>query len=109
MNNRLNELWYQICQLSIVEPDSEQFLRLVAEANLLLDIRNAEVNTLRLGEIMSEPFEQLKQLAALCLYEQYPSKLTALAHAMNLALQTNKTPYSDPRVERANTPLLDRQ
>ena len=44
---------------------------------------------------MSESFERWKELAARCLGEQDPAKLTELANEMNLIL-TQKTPYLDP-------------
>ncbi len=44
---------------------------------------------------MSKNFERWKELAALCLRETDPEKLTALANAMNLALN-QKTPNHDP-------------
>jgi hypothetical protein len=47
VNEQLNERWHQVCQLSVSEPDSEKFLKLVAEVNVLLDARNAEITALR--------------------------------------------------------------
>jgi len=97
MDKQFNQLWYQLCQLAIVEPGSKNFLNLVAEANLLLDVKDAEITALlRRGEMMmSGHFERWKELAALCLQEQDPAKLTALANEMNLAL-TQNAPYLDP-------------
>ncbi len=46
MNEQLNERWYQVCQLAVSEPDSEEFLKLVAEVNVLLDERNTEMTAL---------------------------------------------------------------
>jgi hypothetical protein len=56
---------------------------------------------------VSKKFERWKELAARCLGEQDPAKLTELASEMNLVL-TQKTPYLDPplhaggRTKRAN-------
>ena len=44
---------------------------------------------------MSKKFERWKELAARCLGEQDPAKLTELASEMNLVL-TQKTPHLDP-------------
>ena len=76
---------------------SKNFLKQVAEANQLLDEKDAEITILlRRGEkIMSGHFERWKELAALCLKEQDPAKLTALANEMNLAL-TQSAPYLTP-------------
>ena len=46
-------------------------------------------------DYMSRNFERWKELAARCLGEQDPGKLTELANEMNLIL-TQKTPYIDP-------------
>jgi hypothetical protein len=45
---------------------------------------------------MSKSFERWKELAALCLREKDPAKLTELASEMNLAL-AQKTPPPEPR------------
>jgi hypothetical protein len=45
-------------------------------------------------DYMSKNFERWKELAARCLGEQDPAKLTELANEMNLIL-TQKTPYLD--------------
>jgi hypothetical protein len=50
MNEELNERWGQLCQLSLVEPDSERFMKLVEEVHLMLDVRHAEITALRRGE-----------------------------------------------------------
>ena len=104
MDRQFNQLGYQLCQLAVVEPGSVNFLKLMAEANQLLDVKDAETTArLRRGEMMmSGHFERWKELAALCLQEQDPAKLTALANEMNLAL-TQKTPYVDtPSCEQLN-------
>ncbi len=44
---------------------------------------------------MSKKFELWKELAARCLGEQDPAKLTELASEINLVL-TQKTPHLDP-------------
>jgi hypothetical protein len=44
---------------------------------------------------VSKKFERWKELAARCLEEQDPAKLTELANEMNLVL-TEKTPRFDP-------------
>ena len=44
---------------------------------------------------MSKNFERWKELAALCLGERDPAKLTELANEINLVL-TQKTPHLDP-------------
>lgn len=44
---------------------------------------------------MSKSFERWKELAALCLREKDPAKLTELASEMNLAL-AQKTPSAEP-------------
>jgi hypothetical protein len=47
---------------------------------------------------VSKHFERWKELAALCLREQDPAKLTELANEMNLAL-TQKTSHLDPPLD----------
>ncbi len=49
---------------------------------------------------MSQQFERWKKLAAQCLCEQDPAKLTELANEMNLVL-TQTTPYLDPPLHEA--------
>jgi hypothetical protein len=49
----------------------------------------------RKQDYVSKTFERWKELAARCLGEQDPGKLTELANEMNLIL-TQKTPYLDP-------------
>jgi hypothetical protein len=44
---------------------------------------------------VSKKFERWKELAARCLGEQDPAKLTELANEMNLVL-AQKTPHLDP-------------
>lgn len=59
--------------------------------------------------IMSEHFERWKQLAALTSKEQDPTKLTELAHEINVVL-TQKTSNLDPPSslhENANIPGMD--
>jgi len=49
----------------------------------------------RIQDYVSKNFERWKELAAQCLGEQDPAKLTELANEMNLVL-TRKTPQLDP-------------
>jgi hypothetical protein len=51
---------------------------------------------------MSKKFERWKELAARCLGEQDPAKLTELANEMNLVL-TQKTPHIDPPLQAAGS------
>jgi hypothetical protein len=56
---------------------------------------------------MSKRFERWKELAARCLGEQDPAKLTELANEMNLVLTqkvlTQKTPPLDPPLHAAGS------
>src|SRR5271156_4290675 len=61
-------------------------------------IRRPTSRAFYIGEIrkhMSKSFERWKELAALCLREKDPAKLTELASEMNLAL-AQKTPPAEP-------------
>jgi hypothetical protein len=51
---------------------------------------------------VSRNFDRWKELAARCLGEQDPAKLTELANEMNLIL-TQKTPYLDPLLHAAGS------
>jgi hypothetical protein len=51
---------------------------------------------------VSKKFERWKELAARCLGEQDPAKLTELANEMNLVL-TQKTPHLDPPLHAAGS------
>ena len=47
MNEQINERWYQMCQLAVAEPDSEKFMKLVTEVNLLLDEKEVKTAAIR--------------------------------------------------------------
>jgi hypothetical protein len=51
---------------------------------------------------MSKKFERWKELAARCLDEQDPAKLTELANEMNRVL-IQKTPHLDPPLQAAGS------
>ena len=53
-------------------------------------------------DYLSKTFERWKELAAQCLGEQDPAKLTELASEMNLVL-TQKTPDVDPPLHAAGS------
>jgi hypothetical protein len=53
-------------------------------------------------DYVSKEFERWKELAARCLGEQDPAKLTELASEMNLVL-TRKTPLFDPPLHAAGS------
>ena len=51
VHEQANERWYQLCQLAAVEPDPEQLMKLVAEANLLLEAKESALTHIRRGTI----------------------------------------------------------
>jgi len=49
LSEQLNERWSELCRLAVVEPGSEKLLKLAAEVNRLLDVRDAALTAARGG------------------------------------------------------------